>query len=130
MGVISMLSSVQTVYQTVGNYRNLRENGQGRIHAAVGAYVNARIFANPWLMLGMMAPAITKKFLIERPQRNMHAIRRNMAAFAKGTVQDNDLMQQSRGALMQSAVASNSTQSLSGHSWAGMEASVMHGRYR
>lgn len=127
---LNLFFQAQNLWGAVGDYRRRRDEGQGRFGAAIGAYVNARVYAHPGVMVGMMAPPIVRKLLIERPQRNMHAIRHSTAVFSRGIFPDNELLAQSQSAQMQSAVMANGTLSMAGRSWAGMEASVFHGRYQ
>lgn len=114
----------------LSTYREMREQGNGRLKSALGSYVNARVQSDPRIMAATMAVPLIKKYAIERPHQSMRAIRRNFSTFAKGMMPDNDLLGQMQGAQLQSAVMANNSLSLAGRSWAGTEASVFHARYK
>ena len=128
--LIAMGGQAWGIFGGIGEYRRRRDQGSGRMASAVGAYVNARVFANPLVGAAMLAPPIVKSLFIDHPWRNQRAMRRMTSLFSVGQMPDNDLLAQSKAAQMQSAMMAHSALSLSGHSFAGMEASVYHARYR
>lgn len=130
IGLGSIIQAGMGIQFGLSSYRSAREQGDGRLKSALGAYVNARVQSDPWIMAGTLAVPIIKKYAIEKPHQSMRAIRRNFSTFAKGMMPDNELLGQMQGAQLQSAVMANNSLSLAGKSWAGTEASVFHARYK
>lgn len=119
------------LFQAIGDYRGKRAEGQGKLRAAFGAYLNFRIWSNMPLMIGVAATSAIVPPLIVRGRDNMMSVRNVTAVFSpSGRLPDSQQLGLSQQALMQSAIASNTSLSMSGRSFAGNEAAIMHNKFR
>ena len=116
-------------YQIYGQYKQHRTNGMGVLGAGMRAYLSWRVFQSGWMQLIPTGIGVARA-LGASANRFSRSVRMSTIPFGPmGRIVDTKELAQGRQALMQSAVASNSALSVSGHNWSGMEASVYHHLY-
>ena len=127
-GVGSLIFTGANIWQAVGGYQQKRKAGMNPVGAALGAYVNYRVWNNPFMFAAAIGSGAFQT-AIGMSSKNYRQVRRASTPFTTGMFPDTESIAASRSQLMQSAMASNSSLSLSGRSWSGLESSILAQRY-
>lgn len=110
------------------NYWMLRRQGMGRLAAAGKTFYDFAIAAS-WPMQAISAGNFLVNAGFKRINANMNQVGRAGQLFGTGTFKDNAGSQDSRAELYQHALGAGRSTQMSGRSWAGNEARILHQRY-